>query len=76
MLTLTLTVHDQLWPRITITVARDSWKTGKVVQQEKQQYDLAYGKVEEMLHNHARLLVQEILDRHQRSRVGVPVQGQ
>jgi hypothetical protein len=72
MLQMVVTVHDQQWPQITITITRDSYAHGKVAVQDKKQYDLAYVKLEEMLHNQARPMVQELLDRHQRNRVGVP----
>lgn len=64
MLKMEVIVHDQQWPQITMTVSRESFTQGKVVQQEKKQYDLAYVKLEEMLHNHAQRLVQELLYRH------------
>jgi hypothetical protein len=71
MLQMTVTIHDQMWPQISITVSRDSWKNGRIVIQEKKTYDLAYGKLEEILHNQARPMMQELLDRHQRPGVGV-----
>jgi hypothetical protein len=72
MLKMEINIHDELWPQIVLTVTRESYRNGKIVQQEKKTYDLAYGKLEEMLHNHARPMVQELLDRHQRSATGVP----
>jgi hypothetical protein len=71
MLKMEVTVHDEQWPLVTMTVIRESFRSGKVVLQEKKQYDLAYGKLEEMLHNQARPMVEEIVGRHQRTRVGV-----
>lgn len=73
MLRLEVVVHDQQWPLVTITVTRESFAQGRVVQQAKQQYDLSYGKAEEMVHNALRPLIEEICKRHQqRSQVGVP----
>jgi hypothetical protein len=71
MLRLELIVHDQQWPRITLTLTRQS-QGGPVVQQEKIQYDLAQGKAEEMVGNHLRRLISELLNRHQPS---LPVRG-
>lgn len=67
MLKLEVVVHDQLWPMVTITVTRESFSQGRVVQQARQQYDLAYGKAEEMVHNALRPLVEELCKRHQRT---------
>ena len=72
MLKMEVIVHDQQWPLITLTVTRESFRNGKVVLQDKKQYDLAYGKLEEMLHNQARPLVEEIVSRHQRTNVVAP----
>ena len=72
MLKLEVMIHDEMWPLVVMTVSRESFRTGKVVQQEKKPYDQVYIKLEEMLHNHARPMVQELLDRHQRSVTGVP----
>lgn len=66
MLKLEVNIHDQQWPLITITVTRESYTQGRVVVQAKQQYDLAYVKLEEMLHNQARPMVEELVKRHQR----------
>jgi hypothetical protein len=75
MLKLEFVIHDQLWPNVTMTISRESFVQGKIVQQEKKQYDLALGKAEEMVNNHLRVLVNEIIARHKQSRVGAP-QGQ
>jgi hypothetical protein len=64
MLSMTVTVHDQRWPLVTITVTRESWERGRVVQQQSIQYDISYGKAEEMVHNQLRPLVEEIVKRH------------
>jgi hypothetical protein len=72
MLKLEFVVHDQLWPNLTLTVMRESFAQGKVAQTEKKQYDLALGKAEEMMNNHLRILVNEIIARHKQSRVGAP----
>ena len=66
MLRMEVIVHDQLWPQLTIIVTRQSYRNGQIVQTEKKSYDLSYVKLEEMLHNHARPLVEEIISRHQR----------
>lgn len=66
MLKLELIIHDQQWPLVTITVSRQSWERGPVTVQQKVQYDVAYGKVEEMLHNQARPMVEELVKRHKR----------
>ena len=68
MLKLEVNIHDQVWPLVVITVTRQSYRQGQVVQQAKVQYDLAYGKFEEMLHNQGRLLVEELVSRHQTKR--------
>lgn len=68
MLKLEVTIHDQLYPQIVITVSRESWKQGKVVLQAKQQYDLAYGKAEEMVHNALRPMVDELINQHQQEK--------
>ena len=73
MLRMEVVVHDQSWPQITLTVTRESFKEGKVVVQDRKQYDLAYVKLEEMLHNQGRKMVEEIISRHQRSK---PAGGQ
>ena len=65
MLKLELVVHDQVWPNLTITVSRESWTQGKVVQQAKVQYDLCYVKAEEMAHNALRPMIEELVKRHQ-----------
>ena len=72
MLRMEITVHDQLWPQITITVSRESFASGRITQQAKIQYDLSYNKLEEMMHNNGQRLVQELVGRHQRSNAGVP----
>ena len=64
MLRLEVVLHDELWPQLTITVTRESFTSGKSFTQAKQQYDLAYGKAEEMVHNALRPLVQELINRH------------
>jgi hypothetical protein len=64
MLRIEFTIHDQLWPMITMTCIRESFINGKVVQQEKKQYDLAEVKAQEMLNNHLRVAVNEIIARH------------
>lgn len=69
MLRLELTVHDELWPQITMTLTRESFQQGRVVQQEKKQYDLALGKAEEMVGNHLRSMIQEIVSRHKSTAV-------
>lgn len=66
MLKLEVIIHDQQWPLITITASRESFERGKVVLQEKKQYDLSYGKAEEMCHNLLKPMVQELIERHQR----------
>lgn len=69
MLKLEVVVHDQQWPMITITVTRESFTQGRVVQQDKKQYDLAYVKAEEMVHNNLQRLVSELISRHKTQRV-------
>jgi hypothetical protein len=69
MLKLEFVVHDEQWPLITLTLTRESGQQGRVIQQEKKQYDLALVKAEEMLNNHVQRLVQEIIARH-KPRVG------
>lgn len=69
MLKLELTVHDQLWPQVTMTITRESFRQGRVVQQEKKQYDLALGKAEEMVGNHLRPLIEELIARHKQGQV-------
>lgn len=64
MLKLEFVVHDQLWPTLVMTVSRESFVHGKIVQQEKKQYDLAEVKAQEMLNNHLRVVVNEIIARH------------
>ena len=68
MLKLEVNIHDQVWPLVVITVTRQSYRQGQVVQQAKVPYDLAYGKLEEMLHNQGRPLVEELVSRHQTKR--------
>lgn len=72
MLKLEVIIHDQQWPLITITASRESFERGKVVLQEKKQYDLAYGKAEEMCHNLLRPMVEELVKRHQHQTVVAP----
>ena len=67
MLRMEVTIHDQLWPQIVITVSRESFRQGKVVVQEKKMYDLTYVKLEEMLHNQARPMVEELISRHRKN---------
>lgn len=64
MLKLEITVHDQMWPQLVITISRQSYRGATQVQQEKKQYDLAYVKAEEMVHNHLRPLVEELIQKH------------
>jgi hypothetical protein len=64
MLKLEFVVHDEMWPQLTMTVTRESFRTGRVVQQDKKQYDLALGKAEEMMNNNLRFVIQEIIARH------------
>lgn len=66
MLKLELVVHDEQWPLVTMTVTRESFTQGRVVQQEKKQYDLALGKAEEMVGNHLRPMMNEVIQRHKR----------
>lgn len=66
MLKLEVVIHDQLWPMVVVTTSRQSYGQGSIVQQSKQQYDLAYGKAEEMVHNALRPMVEELIKRHQR----------
>jgi hypothetical protein len=66
MLKLEFVAHDQQWPLITMTVTRESFNSGRVVVQEKKQYDLALVKAEEMFNNALRPLMQEIIARHKR----------
>jgi hypothetical protein len=67
MLKLELVIHDQLWPTLVMTISRESFVNGKVVQQEKKSYDLAEVKAQEMLNNHLRVLTNEIIGRHKPS---------
>jgi hypothetical protein len=69
MLKLEFVVHDQQWPQLTLTITRESFAQGRIVQQEKKQYDLALGKAEEMVQNHLRFVINEIIARH-KPRVG------
>lgn len=74
MLKFEITIDDQQWPLVTITASRMTYGRGSVMLQAKQQYDLAYGKVEEIAHNQLRPMVEELCQRHQRNqatRVGV-----
>lgn len=66
MLKLEVVIHDQLWPQVVITTTRQSYGSGPIVQQAKQQYDLAHGKCEEMVANALRPMVEELIKRHQR----------
>ena len=69
MLRMEVVVHDQLWPMVVITVTRESFSAGRVVTQSRQQYDLAYGKAEEMVHNALRPMIEELVKRHNRNTV-------
>lgn len=69
MLRLELTVHDELWPMVTMTLTRESFQQGRVVVQEKKMYDLALGKAEEMVGNQLRPMIQEIVSRHKSTAV-------
>lgn len=66
MLKLEVVVHDQLFPQIVITVTRQSYGQGPIVQQARQQYDLSYGKAEEMVHNALKPMIEELISKHQR----------
>ena len=66
MLKLEVVVHDQLYPQLVITTSRESFERGMVVQQAKVQYDLGYGKAEEMVHNALRPMIEELIKRHHR----------
>lgn len=68
LLKLEFVVHDQQWPYLTMTVTRESWTQGRIVNQEKQQYDLALGKAEVMVANQLRPLIQEVITRHKGGR--------
>lgn len=63
MLKLEITIHDQLWPMVVITAQRESYANGRLVFQEKVQYDLAYGKAENMVHNQLKPMVEELINR-------------
>lgn len=63
MLKLEIVVHDQQWPQVVITTTRESYGQGRVVTQDKVQYDLAYGKAEGMVHNQLKPMVEEIINR-------------
>jgi hypothetical protein len=66
MLKLEVVIHDQLWPNVVITVTRQTYGGGPAIQQDKQQYDLAFGKAEVMVANALRPMVEELVKRHQR----------
>ena len=61
-----ITVNDVKWPLITVIIIRQSWERGQLMQQSQIQYDLAYGKAEEMAHNHLRPMLEELIKRHKR----------
>lgn len=67
MLKLEVVIHDQVYPQLVITTSRESFERGLVVQQAKVQYDLCYGKAEEMVHNALRPMVEELIKRHNRT---------
>lgn len=61
-------IHDQFWPQVSITVQRESMAAGRVVVQDKIQYDLAYGKAEVMIQNQLRIMIEEIVKRRKQSK--------
>jgi hypothetical protein len=66
MLKLEVIIHDSEWPKMVITVNRESYAQGQITTQEKIQYDLCYDKAEVMVHNQLRPMVNELIARRKR----------
>jgi hypothetical protein len=66
MLKLELVVNEEQWPTIVMTLTRESFNAGRVVVQERKQYDLAEVKAQEMVNNALSRLMQEIIGRRKR----------
>jgi hypothetical protein len=60
---LSLSIDDQQWPKLHIAGERVDASGGRVAFDDKMQYDLAYTRFENTLHNQLRPLVQEIIER-------------
>ena len=63
-----LTIDDIDFPKLKISGVRTGTTGDRSVFTLKQQYDLAYGAFENLLHNQLRPAVNEIVDRRKGSR--------
>ena len=63
MLNMNVSINTDRWPLVTVVVTHDSFVRGKVVSTQQVQYDVAYSKAEEMVHNALRPMVTELINR-------------
>jgi len=61
---ITLTISDEKWPILTAVATRSSLSGSPAAVKETQQFDLAYGKFENLLHNQLRPAVDELIRRN------------
>jgi hypothetical protein len=59
-------IDDTMWPKLSMSGTRITTVGDRIVFNEKQQYDLAYGAFENAIHNQLRPAVEEINRRHTR----------
>lgn len=63
---LSISIDDTMWPKLHIAGERLHSDGSRSVFDERQQYDLAYGAFENLLHNQLRPLVEDLLKRRNR----------
>jgi hypothetical protein len=60
---LNLSIDDDQWPKLHIAGERMDSRGGRVAFDDRMQYDLAYTRFENTLHNQLRPLVAELIER-------------
>jgi hypothetical protein len=63
MVKLEVSIDDQKWPKLKMTLTRTDINGQKHVLQNERQYDGAYSQFENDLHNHLRPMIEQLVKR-------------